>query len=94
MFPFYKKKCFFLNMDINKYILNSTNESMRKKINYYNYEKNTKNNFLGLKEITTEKCNIITTSPTSPSHFYFSSLFLLYITYFFYYRYKNKVIYK
>ena len=98
MFSFYRKSLFTKNSNINKYILESTNETMKKKVNYYNNEKQFKKFFFDLKEKPNDNFSTIITSsasyPSSPSNFYIGSLFLLYITYFFYNKYYNKLIYK
>jgi hypothetical protein len=96
MFSFYRKSLLTPNSNINQYITSSINESMRKKINYYNNEKQFKNIFFELKEKENpnENFNTIITSssasPLTPSNFYIGSFFLLYITYFFYNKYYNK----
>jgi hypothetical protein len=93
MFSFYKKKLFTPNGIINKYALDYTNDSMRKKIIFYNNEKTLKK-YLNFEENQNYGFNVSTSAPSLPSNFFCGSLFLLFFTYFFYYKYNNKLIYK
>ena len=95
MFSFYKKKLFTPNTNISKYILESTNESMRKKINYYNNEKKLNQKLFDLKENTNKTVDfIVASSSTFPYNFDIISLFLFYMMHFLYNKYKNKLNYK